>query len=298
MKAKTTEEIKRYQKLAEYIREQYDYMDNMPSEGWFWEIIRRNPDYISDYNYLKEYAAKFDSDGYIIEESDINLSDDEFIKIGEKAAQCHNRISDTGLLGIYPRENNNYVSNQYIFLTLPAGPYNYLPNPNVKYSDFPHDVKPRIKGLTPIEVFTLETFMGNNRKYRYDNAFRETVLIRMEDKICVTISPSAQIKDIEDNLIRTIKQHLKPRKIKNRDDKWKYYLIEYDLTKQDKTLSYSNLADIMCNTYPVMEQNKVSKGQRKKKPVESKDYFTEQNCKNHYKAALALINGDYKEFLY
>jgi hypothetical protein len=82
-----------------------------------------------------------------------------------------------------------------------------------------------------------------------------------------------------------------PDRTKIRDDRWKYYLIIYDLKQNNSLgrLSYEDIAYVMCNAY-----KKVRIGKRTRM---SADYFDKRNCENFYKGALALINGDYRKYL-
>jgi len=116
-----------------------------------------------------------------------------------------------------------------------------------------------------------------------------------ENTIYVGISKKARIRDIKNYLLPILsKSWLNPDKPKIRTDKWKYYLIVYDLKEKYPDVSYEDIANILSEAYPDI---KIKKGKAIKK-VEGSDFFTIKNCENFYKSALALINGDYKKYLY
>lgn len=74
----------------------------------------------------------------------------------------------------------------------------------------------------------------------------------------------------------------KPKKQdRSRKEKWKYYLIVYDLMKKKPTLSYPKIADMLREAYP-----------KAKKP------FNERTCLNWHKQARRLIDEEgYKHYI-
>jgi len=86
---------------------------------------------------------------------------------------------------------------------------------------------------------------------------------------------------IEKYIKKILQIHEPKKKIKIRYDKWKYYLIVYDLKiKFDNDISYSEIADQLSEAYP-----------------DNKNLFDEKNIENYYKNALELINGGYKKYI-
>ncbi|WP_420264071.1 hypothetical protein [Candidatus Magnetominusculus dajiuhuensis] len=89
-----------------------------------------------------------------------------------------------------------------------------------------------------------------------------------------------------DEIMRQIGQyldiHVIGRKTKNRDDKWKYYLMVYDLYREGHI--YAEICEILTRSI------RLSKKELGK-------LFDERNIENYYKNALALINGEYKKYI-
>jgi hypothetical protein len=75
-----------------------------------------------------------------------------------------------------------------------------------------------------------------------------------------------------------LRANRKKTKGKLRTNKWKYYLIVYDLCQKDFT--YKNIANTLTMVYPG-----------------DKDVLDEKNIENYYGRALALINGGYKKYI-
>lgn len=97
-------------------------------------------------------------------------------------------------------------------------------------------------------------------------------------------------QELIEKYIKKILQIHEPRKkVKKRDDKWKYYLIVYDFKKEYPNLTYDEIADKLVKEYRYITI--------KKQKVDSLEYFTAKNCENLYKSALELIEGGYKKYL-
>lgn len=101
------------------------------------------------------------------------------------------------------------------------------------------------------------------------------------ETIYIGVSIWGRLKDVQKALEPHLKSLLKPPKTRIRaNDKWKYYLITYDL----KTIGidYERIAFILSEYY---------------KPPKA-DVFDIRTIENYHKSALALINGGYKKYLY
>lgn len=295
MRRVTEKEVKEEKRLAEKIKEEYAYMDNMPFEGWMWEIIRRSERYKRNYDFLKQYASQIDDNGNLIQ---YEWKEEDFLTIlGKPMADCIVSIRETGVLGIFFGSYKLINPDQYILFICP-GSWTHYPNYEIKFVDFPENIKPSIWGLEPLEVFTLDTFTPPGKAFElYERAISDLIIMKCKNKICVTISKSANIKDIEKTLFTAIKKYLKPRKIKTRDDKWRYYLIVYDL-KKEYGFSSEVISNILHEAYPEIPEITIQNGKKRKKMVDSSNFFTARNCDNYYKSALALLDGDYKKYLY
>jgi hypothetical protein len=111
------------------------------------------------------------------------------------------------------------------------------------------------------------------------------------DSIRIAISNKIQSKDIDSILLKALREELtdplnfplKP--VKKRDDKWKFYLIIYDLRKRyGDSIGHKELSDILFAAYretPLSGRPQTDEEAQKGRIVE-----------NYYNAALKLINGD------
>jgi hypothetical protein len=118
----------------------------------------------------------------------------------------------------------------------------------------------------------------------------------VEDTIFVAISKSAKKKDIMDQIEIIVDKFVRRTNVKIRDDKWKYYLIVYDL-REKGSLTFDSIANILTSAYPKTEKNRIKNGKKEKINASSENLFTEKNIENFWKTALTLINGKYKEYL-
>jgi hypothetical protein len=105
-----------------------------------------------------------------------------------------------------------------------------------------------------------------------------------EDIFYVAVNKKANIADLKESMLdeiaKIIKKENKPRIRKN---KWKYYLIVYDLKQKfNDKITYSEIGDILNKAYP----------------TEEKEYFVDtRNINHYYEYATSLINGDYIKHL-
>lgn len=267
----------------------YDYMDKMPLEGWFWEIIRRTEAYRLKY---KELANAIQMK---------NIS---------KANTLLNEIYRIGIFShrsIHPHGKKKYE--KYFFLyrfSKHWRSYHCLPKPEIKYNIFLNiGWTPIINGLSPIICLNVDNFEDLKeslfRSYVNEIDFLKAIYRKCtpdEDNLCVFIKTTANIKDIKRDLLPKIKGYLKPKKIRIRTDKWKYYLIAYDLKDRYPQIEYENMPDLFLKAYPYIEIPKLKDGKVEKIRTESANYFTPKNCEYFYKSALALIKGEYKKYFY
>ncbi|OGL47291.1 MAG: hypothetical protein A2W05_07340 [Candidatus Schekmanbacteria bacterium RBG_16_38_10] len=115
----------------------------------------------------------------------------------------------------------------------------------------------------------LEALFGNTGNDRY---------YAIGDTLLLAIHLDSTKEEIEKDIQKILSIHKQRRKGSQRPDKWKYYLIVYDLRKQD--MSYETIEEILSNAYE-----------------EKEDVFDIENLKNYYKNALELINGGYKRYI-
>jgi len=100
-----------------------------------------------------------------------------------------------------------------------------------------------------------------------------------EDALSVVIPKVGKKEAIMSQLESIVDKYVKPSKTKIRTDKWKYYLIVYDLKKQG--LRYPEISLILMDTYP-----------------NEKRLLDEKNIENYWKQAHFLIDeSEYKKYL-
>jgi len=287
-------------KQFEFNPADYDYMDSMPLEGWIWEIIRRSEEYTKDYKELEIILTNSERDAFSIS---------EFFAVAEKRSIDLVAFSlEFGANGL-PREFIRVPDPDYFLVTGDLS----IPKPQSKYIDVKDSLE--VGAIEPVTFYpykkyidreihslhkVLGEFDGTLISQEDDVAAAEHLFVRHlaistpEDTIYVGISRKARIKDIEKCLLKKIRGYLTPKKKRERDDRWKYYLIVYDLKEENPNLNYEDVSNILIDAYPDVK----TKTGKKTQLVEGGDFFDTKKCENFYKSALALINGDYKKYLY
>lgn len=291
----------------------YNYMDDMPLEGWIWEIVRRGKTFADVYKKMEELFNSFKkmrSNYDLAEESILEIQEDTVIRCYFTYEKFVKSIN----LDAYLVTNK---VDDYIIL---------YPKPQSKYIE----IKQRlvIVGLLPIKIFIPYTKLydhlgGDMTPERFGKYFFQYGIDNLEDNIYIIISKRSRIKDIKEDLFPLLQgrlqqkvykkaryggpkpfhyplqERLQPVKPKVRDDRWKYYLIVYDLKKKYPEISYEKIADVLIDAYPYVKVTKIKSGRKCKEKEDSEQYFTAKTCSNFYKNALALIDGgEYKKYLY
>lgn len=263
----------------------YDYMDDMPLEGWIWEFIRRSQVYsikLSQLEYVRDSLKQNNKAELIEYESKIKELLNEIKDIGIEARIMFGK-NDSNLLKEWGdshicfeifKNKDNEKKGKYLMC---------IPNPDFKFVEFPYPV-----GAFIPSARSWKFWPGFDLKSKIDilhdsvdpyYVCNELTIDKIEDTLYCGISRSSNIDDIEKRLLPVIKSFLIPRKQRTRTDKWKYYFIVYDLTTQN--IRYKEIADLLRQEYP-----------------ENINLFDEKNIENYYKNALTLINGDYNKYLY
>lgn len=296
----------------------YDYMDDMPLKGWMWEFIRRSTEY-RDVIKVKdaEIFEKIAEDICEIEILSVITPKDKNKKhLIDYYSKYYSNIREGRDSCIIENDGSgNLKFMEKIFMGVPF--------PKYKYIDFPDNLKPLIKRMKniitckPFEKLKEEIngYIDMSKamskvvpKSNPDDFYKMLIKLKTggkdesfvilkflsptrnpEDTVYIGISRTAKIKDIEKELLPKIRKYLKSKPTKTRDDKWKYYLIAYDLKKEYPNLTYDEIADKLVEAYPFITI--------KNKKVDSPEYFTARNCENLYKSALELIEGSYKKYL-
>lgn len=311
MKKITEKEI---QNEATRIKKEYAYMDSMPLDGWFWEIIRRSPAYktlCDELAALSVPISKEHSDTIDMRLDDIGISIQYLfppksgIPLPPYLEPCYLIDHDD------PEAEQKKVVKRELEV---------VPRPNLSYHDFcrlsenrygfgpafllVRGVRPSCQIITPkqlranVEIFkdllyektksemgigfimTEEQFIEKFLRLSLSMFFSENA----DDTILVRIDKKAKIKEVEEYLLPELRKHLKSSKPKIRAfEKWKYYLIVYDLKTRHPDWSYDDISDVLNDAFPP-----------------SKEYMVldSRTILNYYKQALFLLNGEYKKYLY
>lgn len=284
--------------MAKAVQKDYAYLnDDMPLEGWAWEFIRRNPHYIALYN---EIESDFRTIDVVKGDTDLQDIHDNILdspiskKLGRVATEFGIRIA---LFFPKTHDANNFMNIENLDFQIE------IPNPTKKYNQFCRKT-PDIEGATCVKCFrageedeTAFWITPPTPNHCYDLVVKQLPPIHPSDTLYLGISLSGKKGDIMKKVGAFLDHHGVTAKERARDDKWNYYLITYDLYKADN--KYKDIADILSVAYEeeikIEDVKNATEGKRKK---DKRKLFDERNIENYYKNALALINGEYKKYLY
>jgi hypothetical protein len=288
---------------AERILKEYAYLDKLDElNGWAWECLRRSKEY-RDFNDQAESVKLIFEDKHAGENKAhlntfwelfneyTNFFESGFPFVPLYAEVEHElsflkKIEAPGFISIHKFKEGG----QWETWMIPRynRPYNL-------FNEF--DGKPKIKGSSPFKLLPhIPGGLDKNLKKIKDWALR----IELMDLPIGTlgfnliISNKARMRDIEADLVSEIKrqiyreQHLqelaapdtdKKKKLRNRGDKWKYYLIAYDL-RESKKLDPDKIVKIF-NSFP------------------GKTGYIRNDIDRYYSEGIQLIEkGKYKEYLF
>lgn len=279
---------------------EYDYMDNMPLEGWIWEFIRRKKEYQAAYKEIEKVVLQSLKNKTAMQRAEMNTA---------VTSRLNNELEEMSIRFCEVKDYRHPPDPQY-FLNVPANcKIVSIPKPQTKYCDV--DLKGFIRNVSPVRVMTFDDiidggisktngFVGADDAMDYGEYLLKALTItNSEDTIYVGISKEAKLEDVKYHLLPVLKEYLERAEVRVRDDKWKYYLIVYDLKqKYQKRITGEQIAVALLQAYPYITITKKKGGKEIRVKVESSDYFSSTNCNNFNKAALLLISGEYQKHLY
>ena len=260
--------------IAGKIRKKYAYMDKMPREGWLWEVIRRSPIYREK---IKILAETKDSIARI-------RTVDEIKGLGVNITFIDPQQ--------WSHEKGDYLIAPLRFEPKVAA---VIPIPDTPYEKL--DPKLPIVNLNPVN-FLSGTYIDEWREI----ADRKEVWnllpsadpsgfwilgaltpTHVADTLYFGVSRTAPKTTIIEQISRLLDEHNAGHfHSKMRTDKWKRYIIVYDLHKAER-LTYSAVAEILGDLFP---------GERGKP-------HTENALQRDYSEAVKLIEkSGYKQYLY
>lgn len=260
------------EKIAERIKEEYNYMDKLPAEGWIWEIIRRTRKY---QDFFKE-AEKLST----------NFSDAKYQSFAWEAYEVFNdglvRVSIAENDGGSRRSKAQYEP-YYACIHFPFDQntrVTLVPRPSAKYVDLQSSgVVYHIRGSLPYRAaLWREVNWFEPKKHRWrptepgvvlkywrgrpiyidegeappfwyeGNMIKHITIGSKEETLYIGISKKARVVDIEKGLLPIIQRYLEPVPQRMRTDKWKYYIVAYDLYETGK-MTYREIANLFDTAY-------------------------------------------------
>jgi hypothetical protein len=293
------------------IREKYAYMDGMPLANWLWEMIRRSNDYkmfyekwlklhdkplkkwtVTDHEFfdehLKWYCPFFPKDPDEEGEPILNHGISRLFPILTANLAVGFEIDDSGELvevhhpRIFKGEKNP-TQNSRVGKKAQGHPFGECKaDKGTTYFVEDRPIPPKGNGIS-LSTYSLE---DQPIDILYQHQAMKNIVMALID-----ISAPENIDDILKSLKKQILFWKKTLKIqskrsaktpKKRSNKllenasiWKSYLIIYDLVCAGK--SYNTISDVLS--------------------LLDNFYSDVKNIENHYKNALALINGGYREYM-
>jgi hypothetical protein len=262
MKLKPTE------RSSSTVRERYGYLnDDLPDEVWIWEFARRTNEYRQAFDHFKSL------EGTVFEAPPRNPAEGKFFSFLGAAYDAG--IQSTGVGEEFESDHHAKVTfwwaiegHERCLVHLAFPDYHY---PFKAFTGTDKEQQISVRQWRPYKVavgmgkteglecaldpetgkrLLIDPFRRPFRKGTSDyDAFVETYLsdcVRMEDTIFVGISKDAKDSDLE-ALLKVVRSHLRPSRVRNHKNKWKYYLIAYDLDQEGKELK--DIADLLNSTY-------------------------------------------------
>lgn len=273
-------------------RADYDYMDTMSMDGWFWEIIRRNKNYIKYFGEIEALGNQLMHIKKKTKNTEATLN-----QITDKFLEAYRELRVELWNDINIRDFNKL--SQDTFLAIPSffgRKHRILPRPDAKYRDI-KSYLPKIRGSSiPIKIYSYDELIkeiGRYSEYPFKKAWVKSSApyiailqaltpASLEDSLYIGIPLTVKMERLEKELIPAIRKHVRQKKNRVRaTDKWKFYLIAYDL--KFNGYRYRAIADALVTAYSYEELSKE---------------FEVKGAENYCKAASALINGGYKKYLY
>jgi len=265
--------------IASEIQDQYDYMDRLPMKGWAWEFLRRNKHYIKAFIRLDEMVKGnvwSDECDKILSEV-TKVASPYGLLIGRGSSSLHKSKDNYLTLKLPPFKGANAMGNKYFGYSHHTC---HVPRPSIRYCDFDGYLLffpfPQIPDYVIYNSFDV---LPDERIELRLSSIKDIPITESNDIFFIAVSKNANIRDLKQKMLKDIADILlkhKPRIVK---EKWKYYLIVYDLKQRvNDALSYQEIANILIGAYP----------------EDQEEYFAEtRNINNWYKKADSLIKGGF-----
>jgi hypothetical protein len=225
-------------KKMEDLKTKYEYLDQIPLEGWLWEFIRRKQHYKNIFSELiKELQnTELTASGVFFssQESLINLNASSSIKDNLERLE-----SEFGIMP-NPRANPEYSRGYYI---KPIGDYGFLalPDPTTRYCQEDISPYPIIKAR-PLRVteFREEALqLPPTKLHQYCHTLIEKISVTDKSQMLyIGIALNSRKEVLKDSFDFLLDKYIneEPPEVYTKFKKWKLYLIYYDLYLPQYTL--------------------------------------------------------------
>jgi hypothetical protein len=306
MRKTLRETFKAIELEGQRIRTEYAYMDNMQKErnldGWIWEFVRRG----------REYQEAFEDFQHFVSlnphRTKIDILDDRWFNQDNDFWDQFRNITSTGVF--WPAITHEPLNPDLYFIyddgdkDVNSG----FPRPDRKFCDFDNNPKPIVhrkcvhyqKGETMLLhakadiLFLVKRIFSELEKAKKERLSKKSLgdnidrwiyraLNIYERKfgkgVVITVDTQRGKDEIKAELNSIIDAVVPRSGTKRRDDKWKYYLIVYDLKKTG--LNYPEISLILSESF-----------------AEEKNLLDAKNVENYWKQAHFLIDEkQYKDFV-
>lgn len=187
----------------------YEYMEWLDLEGWTWEFIRRSKAYKKIYSELKKKPT-----------AEV---------ISEKIDELRNLAIRPEILPSSSRSPDHFLKVQENYR---PGEALWIPNPSIKYIEFPNFQTPNLIGTNPV------AFIEINNRHLIDGHVPPDISYNIINNYIVRGSPrntiyvgialEASKKDVMAEINSYIDHYLEPSGVRVRSE-WRRYLFTYDL---------------------------------------------------------------------
>lgn len=264
-------------KEAERIREEYAYMDDLSLNGWMWEMIRRTSQYQQNVNKIDALVKPLPKDRTSGTHSALvrHVSDIKDMKIE-----------------LYEEDPREYSGDLHILISIDSDTCLPVPRYEFKYNEFETNQGPHIIGFSEIRAFP-HKFLKLISEFPYptseENNYPIPKLLSIlsphdpDDIIYICFSKHGQKEVILRSMNKMLDHFLEPIDNRKRLDRWKNYIIVYDLMgENDGPDKYVTIAKIFDKAFPKVKGGKHTKG----------------GIKTWHDQAKLLIRGnEYKKYL-
>jgi hypothetical protein len=266
--------MEKIDETARKVRKKYEYMDRMPPEGWLWEVIRRSPTYREKMEILAETKDSIARKRIVDEIKGLGVN----ITFIDPQQWSHEKGDyliaplrfEPRRAAIIPLPDTAYEKLDPTLPPVNLDPVNFLSGTYVHEQREIADKKEALNLLPSVdssEFWMLGALTPTN----------------VADTLYFGVSRTAPRTTIIERISKLLDGHgIRRSHSRMRIDKWKRYIIVYDLHKAER-LTYSAIAKILGDIFP----------------KEGGKSYAENALQRDYSETVKLIEkGGYKRYLY